>query len=77
MHSKQDEDCKNLVPRRTVVKGVLLQQALQAVVAIILFTVTGNDADAANSKGHSLVDIVRQFFTAMVVLDTWQYFMHR
>ncbi|XP_024988452.1 sphinganine C4-monooxygenase 1-like [Cynara cardunculus var. scolymus] len=77
LHSKQDEDCKNLVPRRTVVKGVLLQQALQAVVAIILFTVTSNDADAANSKGHSLVDIVRQFFTAMVVLDTWQYFMHR
>ncbi|KAI3720237.1 hypothetical protein L6452_21150 [Arctium lappa] len=38
---------------------------------------TGSDADATNSKGHYLVDIVRQFFTAMVVLDTWQYFMHR
>lgn len=76
LHSKKDEDDKNLVSKSTVVKGVLLQQAVQAVVAIILFTVTGNDADASSGE-HSLISLARQFFTAMVVLDTWQYFMHR
>lgn len=76
LHSKKDEDDKNLVSKGTVVKGVLLQQAVQAVVAIILFTVTGSDVDASNGE-HSLISLGRQFFTAMVVLDTWQYFMHR
>lgn len=40
LHSKKDEEDKNLVSKTTVVKGVLLQQAIQAVVAIILFTVS-------------------------------------
>ncbi|KAL9993126.1 putative sphingolipid C4-monooxygenase [Helianthus debilis subsp. tardiflorus] len=40
LHSKKEEDDKNLVSKKTVVKGVLLQQAIQAVVAIILFTFT-------------------------------------
>ncbi|KAF5790078.1 putative sphingolipid C4-monooxygenase [Helianthus annuus] len=39
LHSKKEEDDKNLVSKKTVVKGVLLQQAIQAVVAIILFTI--------------------------------------
>lgn len=39
LHSRQDEHDKNLVTKPTVVKGVLLQQAVQAVVAIILFKV--------------------------------------
>lgn len=39
LHSRKDEDEKNLVSKQTVVKGVLLQQMVQAVVAIILFTV--------------------------------------
>ena len=40
LHSRQDENDKNLVTKPTVVKGVLLQQAVQAVVAIILFKVS-------------------------------------
>lgn len=39
LHSKAEEEEKNLVSKATVVKGVLLQQLVQAVVAIILFTV--------------------------------------
>ncbi|KAI3516428.1 hypothetical protein L1887_15343 [Cichorium endivia] len=77
LHTRKEEDDKNLVSKRTVVKGVLLQQAIQAIVAIILFTVTGSDEDATLNKNHSLFDLARQFFTAMVVIDTWQYFMHR
>lgn len=40
LHSKKDEDDKNLVSKKTVIKGVLLQQAVQAIVAIILFKVS-------------------------------------
>ncbi|KAL5992112.1 Arf guanine nucleotide exchange factor sbh2 [Asimina triloba] len=38
LHTRKDEDVKNLVSKTTVFKGVLLQQAVQAVVAILLFT---------------------------------------
>lgn len=40
LHSKMDEDIKNLVSKGAVVKGVLLQQAVQVVVAILLFNVS-------------------------------------
>ena len=39
LHSRKDENEKNLVPKSVVVKGVLLQQLVQAIVAIILFKV--------------------------------------
>ncbi|KAJ0770182.1 putative sphingolipid C4-monooxygenase [Helianthus annuus] len=50
LHSKKEEDDKNLVSKKTVVKGVLLQQAIQVVVALyfalivylILFWKLGN-----------------------------------
>jgi sphinganine C4-monooxygenase len=75
LHSKAEEEEKNLVSKSSVVKGVLLQQLVQAVVAIILFTVTGSDAEV--DEKFSLLVLARQFVTAMIVLDTWQYFIHR
>ncbi|KAG8366339.1 hypothetical protein BUALT_Bualt17G0069600 [Buddleja alternifolia] len=77
LHTKVDEDEKNLVPRKDVVKGVILQQAVQAVVATILFAVTGSDNESTQAQETSFVVLARQFFVAMMVLDTWQYFMHR
>ncbi|XP_051144668.1 sphinganine C4-monooxygenase 1-like [Andrographis paniculata] len=77
LHSKKDEDEKNLVSKKDVVKGVLLQQAVQAVVATILFAVTGSDSESAQAQQASLFVLARQFLVAMIVLDTWQYFMHR
>ncbi|KAH9606823.1 hypothetical protein KSS87_001133 [Heliosperma pusillum] len=77
LHSRKDEDEKNLVSKSTVVKGVLLQQSVQAVVAIILFAVTGNSDDALTDQKSSILVLIRQFLTAMMILDTWQYFMHR
>ncbi|RWR84027.1 Fatty acid hydroxylase [Cinnamomum micranthum f. kanehirae] len=76
LHPKKDEHVKNLVSKRTVVRGVLLQQALQAAVAVILFSVTSNGGEATNLQPSLLVK-ARQFLVAMFVLDTWQYFMHR
>ena len=78
LHSRKDEDEKNLVPKRDVVKGVLLQQAVQAVIATILFAVTGSDPDPAQAEQTtSFIVLATQFLVAMMVLDTWQYFMHR
>ncbi|KAH9609529.1 hypothetical protein KSS87_023478 [Heliosperma pusillum] len=77
LHSRKDEDEKNLVPKSTVVKGVLLQQFVQAVVALILFAVTGSSIETLSEQKTSIFVLARQFLTAMMVLDTWQYFMHR
>ncbi|CAM8882200.1 unnamed protein product [Rhodiola kirilowii] len=76
LHSRKDEDDKNLVTKSTVVKGVLLQQIIQAVVAIMLFSITGSDSEASTAP-TSILSLARQFFIAMLVMDTWQYFMHR
>ncbi|KAK9675882.1 hypothetical protein RND81_11G038300 [Saponaria officinalis] len=77
LHSKKDEDEKNLISKFDVVKGVLLQQFVQAVVALILFAVTGNSGENSSEQKTSIFVLARQFLTAMMVLDTWQYFMHR
>ena len=39
LHTRKEEDEKNLVPLGSVIKGVLLQQLVQAVVAELLFRV--------------------------------------
>lgn len=77
LHTKKDEDEKNLVSKKEVVKGVLLQQVVQGVVATVLFAVTGNDGDSDGNQQTSYLVLARQLFVAMFVLDTWQYFMHR
>ncbi|XP_022775903.1 sphinganine C4-monooxygenase 1-like [Durio zibethinus] len=77
LHSKKEEEKKNLVSKWEVIKNVLLQQTIQAFLAIILYKVIGNDAAASQSQSSSPFIIARQFVIAMLVLDTWQYFMHR
>ena len=39
LHSKKEEEEKNLVSRMTVIKAVLLQQTFQAIVNFLLFKV--------------------------------------
>ncbi|XP_062097698.1 very-long-chain aldehyde decarbonylase GL1-9-like [Humulus lupulus] len=74
---KEEEQQSKSVPLSSVVKGVLLQQLVQATVAQGLFLVTSK----ANSSGVTIqpsiaVQIV-QIVVAMFVMDTWQYFVHR
>ncbi|OMO93166.1 Fatty acid hydroxylase [Corchorus capsularis] len=77
LHSKKDEEEKNLVSKEAVIKNVLLQQTIQATVAIFLYTVTKYDDGASRTKSTPLLVIARQFIMAMIILDTWQYFIHR
>ncbi|WOK91596.1 sphinganine C4-monooxygenase 2-like [Canna indica] len=76
LHPKGEEAVKNVVSRGTVVKGVLLQQAFQVVVSLILFTLVRDDSNINPAQPPPLV-ILGQFIAAMLVMDTWQYFMHR
>ena len=39
LHSKKDEQEKNLVSKSTVLRGVFFQHTIQAIVAILLFKV--------------------------------------
>ncbi|KAM2407193.1 hypothetical protein ACFX1X_026408 [Malus domestica] len=74
---KESQD-KNLVSQPTVIVGVLLQQFGQATIAGLMFWLTGQ-----TTQGHAAATLMMllragvQFFFAMLVLDTWQYFMHR
>ncbi|CAB4318977.1 unnamed protein product [Prunus armeniaca] len=89
MQTTEEQDEKNLVSRSTVIKGVLVQQSLQAIIAALLFLLAGganpHDVHAAahaaagggTGAAASACRHIIQFATAMVVMDTWQYFMHR
>ncbi|KAK1260175.1 Sphinganine C(4)-monooxygenase 2 [Acorus gramineus] len=77
LHPRKDEDAKNLASKSTVVKGVLVQQAFQIAVSLLLFTVARNNATETITTGTSLITLAGQFGVAMLVLDTWQYFIHR
>lgn len=76
LHPKAEEDVKNIVSKGTVVQGVLVQQAFQVAVSLLLFTVISDDSEIVRPQPSPLV-IVVQLIIAMVVMDTWQYFMHR
>ncbi|XP_008784885.1 sphinganine C4-monooxygenase 2-like [Phoenix dactylifera] len=77
LHSKKDEDTKNLVSKREVVKGVLLQQLLQAAIAFLVFRLSRDDSTTTSDVRTPITVIVKQFFIGMFVIDTWQYFWHR
>ncbi|KAM1005822.1 hypothetical protein ACFX14_002738 [Malus domestica] len=74
LHTRREEDEKNSMPLPSVVKGVLLQQLVQATVAQGLFLLTSK----ANISGVTIQpSIPVQIVIAMLVMDTWQYFVHR
>lgn len=77
LHTRKEEKVKNSVPLASVVKGVLLQQLVQATVAhgLFLFTSTTN-ASGITIQPSIPVQIV-QVIIAMLVMDSWQYFVHR
>ncbi|XP_062189161.1 very-long-chain aldehyde decarbonylase GL1-9-like [Phragmites australis] len=75
LHTRAEEEEKNLVSLPTVVRGVLLQQFVQAIVAMILFMVTSDSSKTVVQP--PLVVQIFQFLVAMLVMDGWQYLVHR
>lgn len=47
------------------------------VMILRMIQVTSNNGEVEEDQQHSLIVLARQFFMAMAILDTWQYFMHR
>ncbi|CAI9116424.1 OLC1v1017565C2 [Oldenlandia corymbosa var. corymbosa] len=76
LHTRKEEDEKNVVPLPSVIKGVLVQQLFQAVVAELLFLLTSSNSTEVVVQPSITVQIV-QIIIAMFVMDTWQYFVHR
>nr|CAB3504282.1 unnamed protein product [Digitaria exilis] len=76
LHSRRDEETKNIASRKDVVRGVLLQQAIQVAISVAVLKLEGHDARAAAEPEPFLV-VAARFGVAMLVLDAWQYFMHR
>ncbi|KQK09021.1 sphinganine C4-monooxygenase 1 [Brachypodium distachyon] len=83
LHSRRDEETKNMASKKDVVKGVLLQQAIQAAISVAVLKLTGGDEQisggvkAHDSSSSSFLEVAARFGVAMAVLDAWQYFMHR
>ncbi|KAJ6837667.1 protein SUR2 [Iris pallida] len=77
LHTRKEAEERNLVPLSSVVRGVLLQQLVQAIVASILFLVTANESPTGTVAQPSILVQLLQIIIAMIVMDTWQYFVHR
>ncbi|XP_021902732.1 sphinganine C4-monooxygenase 1-like [Carica papaya] len=79
LHPKREQEDKNSVSISAAVKGVLLQQLIQATVAqfVLLYFTSSEDASGNSSLQPSLLIQTLQFIIAMLVMDTWQYFVHR
>ncbi|XP_060974464.1 sphinganine C4-monooxygenase 2-like, partial [Cannabis sativa] len=94
LHTKRDEMEKNTVDKSTVIKGVLLQQFIQAITTTICYMVRkyiyiikvnrkgGDDVDGDDNNDErsmvmTIIILGWQWGIAMLVVDTWQYFMHR
>ncbi|KAF7126329.1 hypothetical protein RHSIM_Rhsim11G0089300 [Rhododendron simsii] len=77
LHTRKEEEERNLVPLRSVVKGVLLQQLVQVTVAHGVFLVTSRASSSGVTLQPSLPIQILQIAIAMLVMDTWQYFLHR
>ncbi|CAD6230539.1 unnamed protein product [Miscanthus lutarioriparius] len=85
LHSRRDEETKNIASRKDVVRGVLLQQAIQVAISVAVLKLEGGHGAAANDTDDSLAApaaepflvVAARFGVAMLVLDAWQYFMHR
>ncbi|XP_039132538.1 sphinganine C4-monooxygenase 2-like [Dioscorea cayenensis subsp. rotundata] len=77
LHPKGDAETNNSVSRTTVIKGVLIQQAMQMVVVYMATKIRAKEGLAAKEQQPSLPVMAVQWVIAMIVLDTWQYFTHR
>eukprot|EP00877_Chromochloris_zofingiensis_P004654 jgi/Chrzof1/1418/Cz10g07090.t1 len=75
LRSQQEADKKNITSRKHVALRVLLQNAIQIVVGLLMIFIDPGFCDSKPYRG--LIPAVGEFVVAMLVLDAWQYFIHR
>lgn len=76
LHTKEEEDQKNIVSRFTVLKAVIAHHAGQIFLIFLALKFTGQNGGIPKPEPSFLVSAL-QFLIAIVVLDTWNYFGHR
>ncbi|CAA6667309.1 unnamed protein product [Spirodela intermedia] len=75
---KGEEEAQNLATRRQVIVGVLANQAMQMLLATVIFMVTGGEKGATvDAPSASLLQVAGQLAVAMLFMDGWEYFWHR
>lgn len=77
LHTKEEEEAKNVISKSVVAKGLLIQQFIQISVSLLVFMVYKRDMSTKPAPQTSLHVIFLQIIVAMVVMDSWQYFTHR
>nr|CAD1822529.1 unnamed protein product [Ananas comosus var. bracteatus] len=77
LHTRREEEEKNLVQLPEVAKGVLLQQFFQAIVVQLLFSLTSGSSPTKEVPQPPILAQLVRFFVAMLAMDAWQYCIHR
>ncbi|MCL7028275.1 hypothetical protein MKW94_014139 [Papaver nudicaule] len=79
LHTKQEFAAKDVVPLPKVIRGVLIQQLIQAItLASAMYLMKNSMESSYEAEVQPPLPIrVGQFILAMLVLDAWQYFVHR
>uniref|UniRef100_A0A383VA56 Fatty acid hydroxylase domain-containing protein n=1 Tax=Tetradesmus obliquus TaxID=3088 RepID=A0A383VA56_TETOB len=75
LHSEQEAQARNQVSRSHVFWRVLLQHAIQVAVGVLMTLADPGFCDAKPWTGW--LAAVPEFFVAMLVMDAWQYIIHR
>ncbi|MQL73448.1 hypothetical protein Taro_005790 [Colocasia esculenta] len=81
LHPRKEAADKNLVSKRRVLLGVLVQQAFHVALSLYFLKAMRKSRSGAaagdDAVPTSLLALAGQFLLAMLVLDAWQYFLHR
>uniref|UniRef100_A0A1D1Y1W7 aldehyde oxygenase (deformylating) n=1 Tax=Anthurium amnicola TaxID=1678845 RepID=A0A1D1Y1W7_9ARAE len=78
LYTKEEEETQNLATRGQVLAGVLINQATQmALVTLIFMSTGGGKGAAAAGSSTSLLKVVWQLATAVLIMDCWEYWWHR
>jgi sphinganine C4-monooxygenase len=75
LHSKEAAAAKNLATRGHVARRVLLQNAIQIATGVAMALLDPEFCDSKPYRG--LGRSALEFISAMLVMDAWQYFIHR
>ncbi|KAL5720100.1 sphingolipid C4-monooxygenase [Ranunculus cassubicifolius] len=76
-NKEEDRQQNKLVSRKHVIIGVLVQQGFQALVACTLYHFTNKKGNLDESGLLMVAISAFQIIIAMIVMDVWQYLLHR
>ncbi|KAL4339855.1 hypothetical protein GQ457_08G036170 [Hibiscus cannabinus] len=77
LHSKKEEEEKNLVSRKAVFKAVVIHQILSIAMNLCVFAATReNIGQESPRKQLTLLVLAKQVIIAILVIDTWSFFVH-